>query len=440
MDHKDSAESDSEEDGGEFSQYLAGNHSDNVLNGEAPGPDGNGDVLQLDGAHLGPDDPEDRGVHLGHISQTPFFCNNAVIKFLGARHFEVSERDVAGWRDALDFLAKRYGLMEISGREDFGKKRTWSKKLGFNVPHPDESAVRLYDAVVGRGEWPSIICDLSPDIVPTAGIFPSPTSGNVLAVGHTTNGYIVAVQDGKTRPWKLLVSDPLTILQIEREHWCSDGGGLVTNLIKKGIPFEILHTGCHESTVFVGSPGPILHPTEREPRLADYFAYRHDLVDFLRAYPHAHAAALCAGGILWRTAVDVLPLPSEDAIIGPFHRDACISRVINGDTYWTPRLTSKEEQVLVGVYRWAESKQSYDGGTFTDILQVPPKVLGTIAGGRSVTPGLDPDSTLARGLPSMKTGIRSGVLASPAGPMTVFERINGASTSSTKKRVPPTFS
>jgi len=181
-------------------------------------------------------------------------------------------------------------------------------------------------------------------------------------VSHALNGYMVAIQDGQPRPWRLLISDPLTVVQIEREVWCLGGGGLVTNLLKKGIPFEVLHTECHEATTFLPSPGPVLHPTEKEPHLADYFAYRHDLVDFFRTYPHAHAAALCAGGILWRTAVDVLPLPCEDAVIGPFHRAASISRKIDGDMYWTPRLTGKEERVVVGVYRWAEGKLHYDMG------------------------------------------------------------------------------
>jgi hypothetical protein len=68
---------------------------------------------------------------------------------------------------------------------------------------------------------------------------------------------------------------------------------------------------------------------------------------------------LCAGGILWRIAVDTLPLPSEDDIVGLFHPTTCVSRLIEGVKHWTPRLTDKEEQILVGVYKWAESKWSY---------------------------------------------------------------------------------
>jgi len=356
-------ESDSDEDVGEFFDNLARSYLEDVPMNEAPNPEVMEDserIHELDGPHPGPRDPEDNGgTHLGYISQVPFFCNNTVVKFLGDKHFRVSERDIAGWCDASDFLAKRYGLAEPSGTEDRGKNEVWGKKLGLKITHPGENTVQLYDAVVGRGQWPPLICDLSPEVITVPGVFPCTISCNVLAVSHGLDGYMVAIQDGQTRLWRLLISDPLTVVQIEREVWCLGGGCLVANLLKKGIPFEVLHTKCHEATTFLPSPGPVLHPTGKEPHLADYFAYRHDLVYFLQTYPHAHAAALCAGGILWRTAVDVLPLPSEDAVVGPFHRAASISRKINGDTYWTPRLTAKEEQVVVGVYRWAESKLQY---------------------------------------------------------------------------------
>jgi len=404
--HGNSADSDSEEDVGEFFESLA-----------------------MSGSEEG-----EGGTCLDDI----FFSNDAVVKFLGTRDFKVSERDVASWRDALDFLTKRYGLTEFSDTEDMGKKKAWRKKLGLTTGQPDKSTVELYDAV-RKGQWPPMICDLSADMVSIPDAFPSRIPGNVLVVNHAAEGYIVAIQDGKARPWKLLISDPLSVLQIERELWCSDGDGLVTNLVKKGIPFQVLHTWHRSGTPFFDSPGPVLHPTGVEPRLADYFAYRHDLVGFLQTYPHAHAAALCAGGIIWRTAVDVLPLPLENAIVGPFHRAACISRVINGDTYWTPRLTEKEEQLLVGVYRWAESKLPWDVGMFAEKFQVTPIVLGKIAGGRSVPIGLDPVLTLARGPPSTRSGIRRGVLTLPMERRAVFEEASGPSTLSTKERIPWPF-
>ena len=86
----------------------------------------------------------------------------------------------------------------------------------------------------------------------------------------------------------------------------------------------------------------------------DYIAYRKELVDFFTHYPHAYAAALSAGGILWRIAMDVLPLPIEQDIVQAFHPNACFSRIIGGQRYWAPHLTELEEYVIVGVYRWTE--------------------------------------------------------------------------------------
>lgn len=316
----------------------------------------NNDPLQLDEDRLGLLDPEDNGgIPLAHICQQPFFSNQSVVNFLADLPSQASSQDIADWRDAEDFLAKRYGLTDQLGKEDKTKRNPWSKRLGFNIEFPDEYAVQLYSSVL-ENSWPPLICDLSEDIVSTPEVFPSSNSNNILSVSESSFGYVVEVKDGETRPWKLLIKDPLSVLQLERELWCLDGNRLIINLVKKGIPFEVLHTTCHERGPFVDHPGPELHPAEKEPCLADYFAYRHDLVDFLQRYPHAHAAALCTGGILWRVVVDVLPLPSENAMVGPFHKDVCISRMVNGVKYWTPRLTDKEEHVLVGVYRWAESE------------------------------------------------------------------------------------
>ena len=316
----------------------------------------NDDDLQLDRVYPGLEDPEDDGgTPLDDISPTPFFCNATVMKFLADLHFKAPEADVAAWSDAEDFLAKRYGLLDLSGTTDKEKLNHWSKKLGLKAGYPDKYAVELYVSVCD-GLWPPSICDLSADVFQNPEVFPAPNPGNILSVSNTVYGFVIAIGGKEPRPWKLLISDTLTILQLERELWCSDGNGLVMNLVKKGIPFEVLYPVSHERGPFPAHPGPELHPTGKEPHLPDYFAYRHDLVGFLQTYPHAHAAALCAGGILWRVAVDALPLPSEDAIVRPFHRAACVSRTIGGENYWSPRLTGEEEQILVGVYRWASSK------------------------------------------------------------------------------------
>ena len=107
------------------------------------------------------------------------------------------------------------------------------------------------------------------------------TWGSILSVSDTVYSFIITIGGKEPRPWKLLISDTLTILQLETELWCSDGNGLVINLVKKGIPFEVLYPVLHERRPFPAHPGPELHPTGKEPYLPDYFTYHHNLVDFL---------------------------------------------------------------------------------------------------------------------------------------------------------------
>ena len=295
---------------------------------------------------------------------------------LRSDHFNVPDWLIRAWRDAENFLAKRFGLIDLSGTLH-QEKSYWSRNLGLPPAQPDENLFYLYEAVVSRHKWPANICDLSPETTVSPGIFPSPNSANLLTLTSTDFGYVITIHDSITRPWKLLISDPLTILQIERERWCSDANNLLTHLVTNGIPFQVLNPNVLRASPFLKHPGPTLHPTGKDPLLIDYFAYRHGLADFLSAYPRARAAALCAGGILWRLSVDVLPLPSETEIVGPFDHRSCISRNIDGITYWTPRLTEQEEQVLVGVYRWAESKPS---------LNPPPLMLHSQPTGPSDNP------------------------------------------------------
>jgi hypothetical protein len=208
---------------------------------------------------------------LHHIPNAPSFHNDAVTNHLRNDRFNVEDWLTTMWRDAEDFLAKRSGLIELS-RTPSTEKTFWSKKMGLETGQPDENVVHLYNAVVSHRSWPPIICDLSPETTLTPHVFPSQNPNNILTITFTNFGYLVDIRDGVTRPWKLLISDPLTLLQIERENWCSDGDNLVVNLIKKGIPFQILHETTLKSGSFYEHTGPILHPTGKDPRLVDYFA------------------------------------------------------------------------------------------------------------------------------------------------------------------------
>ena len=260
------------------------------------------------------------------------------------------------WEDDKGFLAKRYGLVEVSDVLS-EKKRLWNKKIGLKPAEPFQAIVQFYESVVNKRSWPPS-CDLSPEATSAHNTFPSPNPANVLALTKTEFGYVVAIQDGVARPWKLLISDPLTILQIEREAWCLDGRNLILNLVLNGLPFEVLLNNCVQDRHLRKHHGPVTHPDGNNPHLTDYYAYRHDLGHFLSKYPHARAAALCAGGILWRLAMDAHEFKSEADIVGAFHASVCVSRVIGGERYWTPRLSVEEENILVGVHRWAVGKSS----------------------------------------------------------------------------------
>jgi hypothetical protein len=258
------------------------------------------------------------------------------------------------WKDPEEFLYKRYGLTYISRNKDEGQNNNWCLRLGLKPQFPDVSMVELYHSFVDDRAWPPSICDLSPNILVTGMDFPTLSPKRVLSVSAIGGDYLLSA--GKGLRWKLLVRDPLTVLQIERELWDVDSDSLVVNLVKKGLPFEVLNQDVLQGAAFYPHPGPTIHPTGAPPGRADHLIYRGELATFFIEYPHAYAAALCAGGILWRIAVDVLPLPTQEAITRIFHSQTCFSRNIDGKKYWTPRLTTLEEHVVVGMYSWAESK------------------------------------------------------------------------------------
>jgi hypothetical protein len=185
-------------------------------------------------------------------------------------------------------------------------------------------------------------------------------------VSSVDGGYLLSGDDGRSRGWKLLIQDPLTLLQIEREVWDSDPDALIINLVKKGLPFKVLNTDVLQGATFYDHRGPVVHPTGKPPGKIDYLAYRQELGDFFARYPHAYAAALCAGGILWRIAMDVLPLPRESDVTRQFNPYGCVSQTIGGSRYWTPKLTVCEEEVIVGVYKRAACKYAQD-----DPLETP---------------------------------------------------------------------
>jgi len=298
---------------------------------------------------------------------SPIFNNQSLRTILAAPQFSFDVSLVDTWSNGEEFLWKRYGLVGLSNHVDTTQGKNIPMGLGLCQGSTDAAVAALLNSVAQGTPLPSD-CDLSEGYASADAGFPLRSPNSVLSIRQFERGYLVVV--GDDCPWKLFIEDPLTVIQIEREGWHLQRDGLVLNLIQKGLPFQILYPSRQHGAGFHPHSGPVAHPHGKAPTFRDYQAYRLDIADFFTLYPHAYAAALCSGGILWRIAIDALPLPAERQIIRPFHSRACSRRTVDGQRYWTPTLTEPEEEVIVGVYRWArKSHQENSAGRQLMILR-----------------------------------------------------------------------
>ena len=295
------------------------------------------------------------GNAVDHPAEAPSFNSGAHLSQLLRAQCDAPSGLVSVWNSMGDFIYGRYGAAFISDKKDTSKHDTWSARLGIKGT-PPHSVVELYDGFM-KGSWGNGICDLSLDPSDSCLFLPR-SPGTALRTSRISNpqGYLITVVRGRNVDWKLLIRDPLTLVQIEREGWNLDPHALIITLIKKGVPFQILNPRKLEGAQFYDHPGPVTHPFGKEPQYIDFLEYRQELGAFFAHYPHAYAAALSAGGILWRITMDVLPIPDEFDITRQFHPSGCISLTIDGEKYWSPQLTRLEEDVIVGVYKWAVCK------------------------------------------------------------------------------------
>jgi len=344
----------------DIGSYDDGSDSDNEAAGHIPGrpavivePGSPHNLRTVPADHH----PENEGQIVGnrqpegeeYPDSTPTLNNSAYLESLCTGRYKTVSHLVDTWKDPHEFLFKRYGLSDFSEPSNRELPSIWPMRLGVQAEILTISMIDLHKSVVNNNAWPN---------------FPS---GPLRAFGHfrarspsctlnvTASGEKYLLSVGGVQ-WKLLVEDPLTLLQIEREEWDMNPNDLAENLIKKGLPFQVLNTHVQQGVTFHDHPEPVIHSTGGAPTQADYAAYQRGLGNFFLAYPHAYAAALCAGGILWRIAMDALPPPGGQSIIRTFHKRACFSQTIGGVVYWTPQLSQYEEHFIVGVYRWAESK------------------------------------------------------------------------------------
>jgi hypothetical protein len=277
----------------------------------------------------------------------PTFQEGSLLHQLETSQFSLDTGVAELWLDNHIFALKSWGL-HLTGEEDPSCNKFFPRRLGLFTERPDTTLRRLFD---GGLKGLTADFDLHPSH-PGRDRLPQQLSGSVLHIQPVGKAYLLTVRDKDAYPWKLLIEDPLVLLQIEREQWHLQPEGLVSNLIQKGLRFKILYPCYQEGATFYRNPGPVTHPMGKAPTHADYLAYRLEVAHFFELYPHAHVAALCSGGILWRIAVDVLPIPAESDLVHPFHEGACETLIINGRRYWSPILCLEDEEMIVGVYKW----------------------------------------------------------------------------------------
>jgi hypothetical protein len=316
------------------------------------------------------------------------------------------------WRDVGEFLYSRYGVVYISEVNDAGKDGQWSAVLGLCCA-PAATLVSLYSCVT-KGRWPPGTCDLSPELAHADPLPGRPVNSPIRTTALPgSQGYMLSTAEGQNVGWKLIISDPLTMLQIEREGWIYPND-LISGLVKKGVPFRILNPQKLEGAQPSGDTDSTVAPGCEQPEDTAYPSYRQQLRRLFTAYPHTYSAALSAGGILWRIAMDVLPPQDWAEVVRPFHPDQCASSTVDGREYWTPWLTPLERDVIVGVYKPLACKL-----TLVPFLrpsahsqQPPTPVAGNAAGGQVLRSGVNRASSLARGPRSMRAGMLAGRLNS----------------------------
>lgn len=279
------------------------------------------------------------------------FNNGSFSDTLRVSQFSTAEPLTQDWRDVESYLFGRYGLVELSGQKMDLPNANFPMTFGLEKESGvDLTLSELSQSFAGLGDIP-IGCDLSPRYNPPVDQFPSSPPAFEVRLHH--GSYLITLNDRVARSWKLLVTDPLTVIQIEREQLHSERGGLILGLVKRGLVFKILYPQSQRGTVFYPHPGPEIHPDGRSPSVTDYLVHRLDVAQFFKLYPHAYAAALCSGGILWRIAVDASSLPAEHDLARPFHHSVCERHTVDGQPYWSPKLTEMEEHEIVGIYKWA---------------------------------------------------------------------------------------
>lgn len=165
--------------------------------------------------------------------------------------------------------------------------------------------------------------------------------------------------------WVVAVRDPLTVNQILRERFSSSTDQLVSLLVQKGVAFKTLCPYPRPYDLMWPAPdmpmftdkvalgmGVRIDP-EKSFTVSDYYRYMRTRDEVLRGCDGR--AALLAGGILWRLAMD--GMGSDAASDGPGQYPTKKNYFeFNGRPYVDDVLSQHQEDVICGVYQIVPSK------------------------------------------------------------------------------------
>lgn len=268
-------------------------------------------------------------------------------------------------KESYEFLGKKNKLLFLLGhiKETFSPSIFERARLYFSF------LVHRVEADQSPPQPPLVLADTAGN--PT--LFPYRSEHcrlKVVASAGTTSGltwYQVSPKQGGAMPdveYIVAVADPLAVNQLIREGYGQSTYQIARILLRKGIAFKTLspYAGSPQ-LMFAAPPMPMLHGTvalglgvrkagDDNFTLRDYEEYTDRRTEFI--WSPSERAALLAGGILRRLAIDALGDQLDEAMVlsGPSPYPTRGNYVVfDGSGYVDDVITDHQADVVCGVYR-----------------------------------------------------------------------------------------
>ncbi|KAF8888300.1 hypothetical protein BD779DRAFT_1470331 [Infundibulicybe gibba] len=234
-----------------------------------------------------------------------------------------------------------------------------------NPNDPAQSARKAYD-ILGSGDfapsgydswldsscmhWVNTLCDTEPPLDLPAAWDISPLRSDTRRLWKLKEGYLIGTkQDPESQCWLLFVKEATTVAQIYRQP-----GGVMEAahfLISHGIAFNTAqHQNLRKEPVARVVTGLGYHKHGYQPSAHEYASYV-ERRDTLLKGPTGRAA-LKMGGIVWRLAMDVVPI--KDVLRGPVGNASSYGQVLDdaerGGKYIDDHLDETATDLICGVY------------------------------------------------------------------------------------------